>query len=83
MVVDLRPAFPLRVVFFEGDEVESEEYYEDAAELALCLEFFDSNEDPETARAFDRYGRRVRVKVEARKLVALEVLPSASNQSLR
>lgn len=66
------PAFPIRVVFYEGDEQE-EELYESADELALCLEFFDSDEDPETAAAFDRHGRAVRLKIEARKLVTLEL----------
>jgi hypothetical protein len=54
----------------QDGEVES---FDDAAELACNLEWFDSADPAEQAAVEDSLGRRVRLKVEQLKIVVLEL----------
>ena len=71
---DMRPAFPLRVRFREnGDEwsLDSED------EVAENLEWFNSADASENAQVWDANGRRVRIKVEALRVLVLELVDEA------
>jgi hypothetical protein len=65
-----RPLFPIKVHFFEdGDEW----IFDDDADIAQNLEWFDSDDIEENASVTDRLNRPVRLKVEALSIIVLEL----------
>jgi|GEM_PF-3346685 len=66
----MKPEFPIVVRFAELQE---EWVFEDKAELACTLEWFDSNDVSEKSQVLDAKGRRVTVKVERLQLLVFEL----------
>jgi hypothetical protein len=73
----MKPEFPLRVKFDDGDEwlLESEEQVE------TNLEWFDTDDGDKTVLVLDRLGRPVRLKVEAFSLLMLELSETATRST--
>jgi hypothetical protein len=67
----LAPQFPVRVLFREDDD---EWVLDSEHELAVSLEYFDSDDPAENADVRDALGRAVRVKVDALRVRTCELL---------
>lgn len=66
----MQPEFPIRVTFLDdGDEW----VLDSIQELACSLEWFDSDDPEERVSVVDRKGRAVRIKVEALRVLRLEL----------
>ena len=63
------PRFPLRITTSDREE----ELAENREELAMALEWFDSDRSDGTVQVVDAEGRHVRVKVEALRVETLEL----------
>lgn len=67
------PQYPILVIYYESGEAVEQETYDDEDDLVMDLEWFDSEHRPEEAAIFDRDGRRVRLKIEAMKVLICEL----------
>ena len=65
-----KPTYPITVTFHEDGEVW---VMKSERDLAFNLEWFDSNDPEERATVIDKYGRRVRLKIEKLELKLLEL----------
>ena len=63
------PRFPLRITSSDGEE----EVAKNHDELAVALEWFDSDRSDGTVQVVDADGRLVRVRVEALRVEVLEL----------
>lgn len=73
-VEELRPQFPIKVVWKESGEIES---FENEEDLMGTLEDFDSEADLEEASVEDAKGRPVRLRVKIWEgVVEVSLLPS-------
>jgi hypothetical protein len=66
----MKPEFPLHVRFVDGKE----RILETIEEVETSLEWFDSDDDDNSAIVFDRQGRPVRLKVEALQVITCELI---------
>ena len=64
----MQPEFPVTVKFDDGEEW----VLNDVEEVESSLVWFDSEDAEEEATVFDRFGRLVRLKVEALQLLIFE-----------
>lgn len=72
-----RPQYPILVRFSDGDRWS----LDNEAELGGTLEWFDSEDPEEEAEVIDALGRRVTVKVEAHRVLRLELASRPSPRS--
>jgi hypothetical protein len=66
----MKPDFPIRVKFADGEEWK----FSDEHEAEITLEWFDSDQADEEAQVFDAQGRPVRLKVEELTVRVCEVI---------
>ena len=66
----MKPEFPLHIKFDDGEEW----ILETIEEVECNLEWFDTDDDDKSALVFDNYGKSVRLKVEALKLLVCELI---------
>lgn len=67
-----RPAFPLAVIFADGQQAT----VEDVEDAECNLEWLDTDDLDEPVTVLDALGRRVRLKIEALKIVRCELMTS-------
>lgn len=71
------PAFPLVVRYEDGEEEE----LASLDDAVTTLEWFDSDNPESEASVYDASGRRVRLKIEALKIIRFELLDQSQNTS--
>lgn len=65
-----QPEFPITVQFEDGDTW----ILESVEEVECSLEWFDTDAEGDAVRVTDKHGRRVRLKVDALRLIVFELL---------
>jgi hypothetical protein len=65
-----KPQFPIKVFFYEDND---EWILNSEDDIALNLEWFDSEDIEENTKVTDRLGRPVRLKVEALQVIKFEL----------
>lgn len=70
--VEERPVFPLTVFFADGEQAT----VNDAEDAEYNLEWLDTDDLNEPVTVLDALGRRVRLKIEALKIVRCELMTS-------
>ena len=66
----MKPEFPLKIKFADGEEW----VLETVEEVETNLEWFDTQDGDKSSLVFDRLGQPVRLKVERFELLVAEVL---------
>jgi len=69
-MTDRSPCYPIHIQFSDGDHWT----LSDAVELAMTLEFFDSDDPEEEAEVTDALGRHVSLKIEWHRILRLELV---------
>jgi len=72
----MKPEFPLKVIFDDGDEW----ILNTVEEVEGSLEWFDSDEPEEEATILDKLNRPVRLKVQGLRLSVFELIEQKSRE---